>query len=107
MRADRAPRVPAVEVNITNDAKTNTNEGCNGLETRNPVQESTGGKKNIAEIIDSDAMNLVLLASRDPRAALSRIGTLVQEAKHDLRVGEHNRAFAKLNKIGWLSGRLA
>jgi len=64
-------------------------------------------KKPVADVIDSEAMNSRLLASHNPREALTRIRYLAHDAKQHLRNGNEDKAFAALNQIGWLTGAVS
>jgi len=60
----------------------------------------------IVPVQDSDAMNSAILASHNPREALSRIGYLTTEARQHLRNKDTTRAMVCLNKIAQFTGAL-
>ena len=68
-------------------------------------QQTFSGER-IAPIIDCDAKNDELLASRNPREALARIKYLAIEAKTHLRNKDTTKAFVCLNKIALYTGDL-
>lgn len=45
----------------------------------------------------------MMAEQKTPREALSRIGMLAKEARHDIRNGDTGTAFVKLNEIALLA----